>query len=272
MVLIATPSKEWFPASRSRLSSISNCLSVSGINPAQSVHSTIPRTHAAWCCRQCMSNLTNGEYRVLCILIAERCKALVRGQETLVWTDSGPSRPWSRGPGSTPHGVFEREHSLFRLPTRLTRHCHRCRRGLVEPEKGIWVEKGAWGKGMRRPPVIGPTNGLRLLSSNLSPWNNYVALSRLALSGAWVGAVCVPGWRRVADRVRVPLGGQPPALGASGSSEIGGRRYGPRPAPCARPVCWLLPCGRCCCTVAAVSETHSGEAAGAGAWLPGNRT
>lgn len=130
---------------------------------------------------------------------------------------------------------------------------------------------------MRRPPETGPTNDLRVRSSNLSPWNNYVALSRLgrpltarqvALSGAWVGAVCVPGWRRVADRVRVPLGGQPPALRASGSSEIGGRRYGPRPAPCARPVWWLLPCGRCCCTVAAVSETHSGEAAGAGAWEP----
>lgn len=49
--------------------------------------------------------------------------------------------------------------------------------------------EGRLGKGWRRPPVIGPTNGLRLLSSNLSPWNNYVALSRLALSGAWAGGV-----------------------------------------------------------------------------------
>jgi hypothetical protein len=50
---------------------------------------------------------------------------------------SGFSMPLSRGPGPTRCSTGQSEHSLFRLPTRLTRHCHRCRGGLVEPEKGM---------------------------------------------------------------------------------------------------------------------------------------
>lgn len=122
---------------------------------------------------------------------------------------------------------------------------------------------------MRRPPETGPTNDLRVRSSNLSPWNNYVALSRLGRPLGCLGGRCVRSRLAACSGSCASTTGRP-TTSAAGFWKLGNRgsTIRPRPAPCARPVWWLLPCGRCCCTVAAVSETHSGEAAGAGAWEP----